>query len=782
MKYLYVVMLMVAVALGASASTWKTHNIYVPSQIQNVVDAGGQVYFLNSGYLFRFDKATCQTAALTSENLLSDNDISQIFYDVDNQLLFVAYQNCNLDVIDASGRVTNVGAVKNTLSRLYGYTINEKNNLESYKDKVINDITFAGGVAYVALNIGYVAIDETTFNVIRHKFFDTVTHINSVTVLGGETMLILSDTYCFYGPVGEEDPLNKYKKYRNTPFTLGKLFPVDDHSAIVLAAAALYYLDFSGGTAEATLLVGATPVGVQRAPGGFIANFKKQNYYYTIVPAGNVATKVPLADYSLASCNPAGDGTVWITDANGLHAQNSDEYYKLNGLTTDIPYWLKYNAAVDQLYVGVSAKNGGSNYNQTPDNVINVYDGSQWSDVTYKAPGGGYEFVINPMDSTTYVRASWNTGLHKVKNNEVVFTYTKTNSLVGTYKAHPAFDIYGNMWVVSSYKNPECPVAVLPKDRVAQSTVAKRHWIQPSGLLALNTENMQRSRFVISKLNNVKIYTDANFVGTEFTGSIMCWDNFNEDPAVDNYKFSSIKHFTDQNQNQIGWTNIVHMEEDADGLIWVGHHSGVFAFDPRVVFNERPTAIRPRVREASMEEDKGYLCEGFTVYDIGIDRLNNKWIATSNGLYYVSSDGTTVYEHYTTRNSDLPSNTVYSVECDPVHDRVYICTDNAFAEYAPASDAAAIDYSDVTVFPNPVLADFTGMVKIGNLMADSYVTVTDREGNIVATMGPVTGSAWWDGAGASGERVPTGIYNIFAAQGAQPAITGKPHATVLIIK
>ena len=78
--------------------------------------------------------------------------------------------------------------------------------------------------------------------------------------------------------------------------------------------------------------------------------------------------------------------------------------------------------------------------------------------------------------------------------------------------------------------------------------------------------------------------------------------------------------------------------------------------------------------------------------------------------------------------------------------------------------------------------DFTGMIKIANLMENSYVTVTDREGNVVTQLGPVMGSVLWDGSGPDGERVATGIYNIYAAQGGQPDINGEPRATVMIIK
>ena len=779
-RHLVFVLLMVMAIASANAGTWKLHNFYVTGKIQNVYDMGDKVYYLNSNSLYQFDKATQTTTALGVHNMLSDNTkIKQIYYDADYRLLFITYANANIDVIDTTGKVTNISGIKDAITHVHNYIL-DNNVLDSYNEKSINDIVFLNGTAYASVGYGYVCIDESTLKITSHNVikYTTNANFNSIVILGGELMLLLSDRFCYYGPVGEENPLLLYQRYQST-FTNGKMFPIDDHSTFVLGASALYNFDFSSGSLVVTTLVSAKPTSVQKTQNGFIANFEGQNYYYRIDPTGKIATKASTV-LGFASSDPQGDGTVWINDANGLHVENSTVNYKLNSMTTDQPYWLKYNPAMDLLYVGVSAKNG---YTVTTElaNVINTYDGHEWADATaYTAAGAGYQFVFNPLDSTTYVRASWKTGLHKVTNNELKLTYNKNNSLMGTYKPHPAFDNYGNLWVVCSYGNATCPTAVLTKDKVARNTVAKTDWFQPSGLLDLNTRLMQRSQFVISKLNNAKIYTDGDFRGTSLVGRLICWDNFNEDPTVDNYQMTSIAQFVDQTGKLVEWTYLIHLEEDADGLIWAGSDVGLFVFDPNVVFDENPKAIRPLVTNFS--EGNGYLCDGFTVYDIGIDRDNNKWIATTNGLYFVSPDGTTIYEHFTTENSDIPSNTIYSVECDTKHDRVYIVTDNGFAEYISDGDAAAMNFDNVYAFPSPVEPDFTGMIKIANLMENTYVTITDQDGNVITQMGPVMGSAYWDGSGADGNRVTTGLYNIYAAQGGQPTTTGTPQATVMIIR
>ena len=91
---------MVMALASANATTFKRHNAYVEKKMQNIFDTGDKVYYLNSGFLFQFDKATSSTTALHRQNVLSDNRISNIYYDWENRLLFVAYVNSNIDVID----------------------------------------------------------------------------------------------------------------------------------------------------------------------------------------------------------------------------------------------------------------------------------------------------------------------------------------------------------------------------------------------------------------------------------------------------------------------------------------------------------------------------------------------------------------------------------------------------------------------------------------------------------------------------------------------------------
>ena len=779
-KYVFSVLIMVLAICSANASTWKMHNYFVTSKIQNLYDTGDKVYYVNSGCLYQFDKATLETVALSRQNILSDNSrIKHVFYDWENNLLFVAYSNSNIDIIDGAGKVTNISNIKDMVIPLKTFTLKD-DQLDTYTGKEISDITFHNGIAYVAAGYGYMTIDESTLKVIENRNMGKNITINSVGIVGNQ-MVILTNTYCYYGDPNSQDPRNEFTR-KSASVTGGKMFVVDDETFLVYGTSKFYYCSMSSGSPTFTMLVDGKATDAQKTPTGYIANFEGLAYYYTVDQTGKVATKAATA-ITFASSHPQGDGTVWVIDANGLHVSGSTAYYKVNSLTTDAPYWLKYNAAMNKLYAANSGPNMINATSASTPNVINTYDGVEWKNATpYTAAGAGYAIVFDPLDPTTYMRTGWsNTGLTKVTNDVKKFTYTTSNAAIGKYKPAPGFDKNGNLWVVSSYGSAAVnnPGSVLVREKYLTNKSSKSDWFVPTGL-NLCTGSMQRSRFLISQKNNMKIFSDCDFPNGAVVGRILCWDNGNEDPTVDNYKFVSISHFVDQNNKQVDWVYLTHFEEDNEGLIWFCHTQGLFVVDPDILFDEHPRAYRPFVTKFS--EGKGYLCEGYTVYDVGVDRNNNKWIASNNGLYFVSPDASEVYSHFTTENSDIPSDVVYSVECDTVNDRVYIFTDNGFAEYIMNGEASALNFNDVYAFPNPVEPDFTGMVKIANLMENSYVTITDRDGHVVKQLGPVMGCAFWDASGEDGERVPTGIYNIYAAQGAQPVATGTPHATVMIIK
>ena len=188
-KILVLLLIMLGVVITANSSTWKIHNCYVTENIQNVYDTGDKIYYLNSDRLFEFDKTTLNTVSLNRQNKLSDNQISQLFYDWENKLLFVAYASSNIDVIDANGKVTNINGIKDVLVSVHDYTLKD-GELADYVGKTIRDITFADGKAYVAMGYGFAVIDEATLTMVKSVAVRRPTTINSVAKVGDKLVLL----------------------------------------------------------------------------------------------------------------------------------------------------------------------------------------------------------------------------------------------------------------------------------------------------------------------------------------------------------------------------------------------------------------------------------------------------------------------------------------------------------------------------------------------------------------------------------------------------------------
>ena len=413
-RYLIFLVLLVMASVSINAGSWKVHNYYLSSKIQNVYEMGDKIYYVNSGNLYQFDKATSQTVLWNNKNKLSDERITQAYYDWENRLLFLTYFNTNIDIIDADGKVYNVSNLKDAIFNVHNYTLSD-NSLSGYTGGTINDITFAHGIAYVAVDYGYLTIDEATKRVVDNVNLSLMSinvNINSVAVIGN-TMMILTNTHCFYGPVGSSRPFSDYTR-KTGSFSKTKVYPVDETAVFLLGSTALYRLDFSSGTATLSQLVAAAPTSVQKSKNGFIANFAGKNFYYTFDAKGKNPTQASTSA-GFATSDPMGNGQVWINDNQGLHLNGSAVSYSLNALSTDEPYWLKYNATMDKLYAATSALNGKNRKleAETVPHVINTYDGEQWAYATpYASPGAAYEFVFDPLDPQTYVRASWRSGVH----------------------------------------------------------------------------------------------------------------------------------------------------------------------------------------------------------------------------------------------------------------------------------------------------------------------------------------------------------------------------------
>ena len=213
-----------------------------------------------------------------------------------------------------------------------------------------------------------------------------------------------------------------------------------------------------------------------------------------------------------------------------------------------------------------------------------------------------------------------------------------------------------------------------------------------------------------------------------------------------------------------GFVNTV--TEDNNGVIWIGTNDGIATYeDDANVFevgDMRYNRIKVPRNDGSGLAD--YLLSGESVTAIAVDGANRKWIGTLNsGVFFVSADGTSTIASFDTSNSPLPSNEINSIAIHPTTGEVFIGTRNGIIGYKGDATEPSDDMNELTISPNPVRPDFSGIVRIKGFEDGSIVTITDIRGRLVHRGISNGGMLTWDTIDLDGNKVSTGTYLIYAS-------------------
>ncbi|HRI29822.1 MAG TPA: hypothetical protein PK715_17310, partial [Chitinophagales bacterium] len=184
---------------------------------------------------------------------------------------------------------------------------------------------------------------------------------------------------------------------------------------------------------------------------------------------------------------------------------------------------------------------------------------------------------------------------------------------------------------------------------------------------------------------------------------------------------------------------------------------------PSLIFTTGCDAIRPFVNVTGFG---AYLLETEVVRAIVVDGANRKWIGTENGLWLMSADGSAPVQYFTTSNSPLLSNFITALALDGQTGELYIGTDRGLVSYRTnATDGAAAQTGNISVFPNPVRPGYEGDIAVQGLGANANVKITDISGNLMFEATANGGTVIWNGQDYNGKKAASGVYLIFAAGG-----------------
>lgn len=202
-----------------------------------------------------------------------------------------------------------------------------------------------------------------------------------------------------------------------------------------------------------------------------------------------------------------------------------------------------------------------------------------------------------------------------------------------------------------------------------------------------------------------------------------------------------------------------HVVVDKTGEVWIGTDNGIaIVREPSQVINN-PGSI-PSMEKMRLIENGISTPLTENVQFIAVDELNNKWIGTlSNGLLYVSPDGSTLLARYNTANSPLPVNKILSIAVSPKTGVAYFGTEKGLVSLNTIAVKPLETCDKIKCGPNPFIIPSDNKLKIDGLVSESTVKIMTISGTLVSEFESPGGRiAEWDGRDQNGNLVSSGIY------------------------
>ncbi|SHF41165.1 Por secretion system C-terminal sorting domain-containing protein [Mariniphaga anaerophila] len=711
-----------------------------------------KVYCATTGGLMYYDLEDNSVNRFSGAMQLSDFGIKTIAYNNENNVLVIAYNNCNIDLV-YNNKVQNLPDIKR----------------KQIAGKNINNISFYENEAYLSCSFGIVALNlqkmevKDTYIIGENGAFLNVNDTDS----DADYLYAATNTGVFRADKNNSNLLdyNSWSPIENIPRNTEKFNLLVNHGGKIIAN----YTPEQWYSDEMYMLNGDVwephPAQIRYAfdmqSNGQFLVIASREAVFVVDNNNRVATKIDsyqLGDQLISPINPrsagiTNDGSVWIADSKNSLIKVSGgkfEAVKLPGPLDNKVYSLLQNKS--DLWVAP----GNQRSWERP--TFQRYRNNTWQHFTKnEIPelDGFFNILsiaVNPADENHFYVASWGGGLLEFKNDAFVERYTNHNSPLETALPQEPdepyvriggmdFDSEGNLWITNS-EVAKVLLKLTPEGKwetFSLPDVANRFNIGE----VLVTQN--DDKWVVVPRGN-----DAYVVDKSGTAK----------------KRLLVTSYFNNGQQEIfnRMNDIYSIAEDLDGAIWMGTSMGVAVYNNphRIWDSETFYATQP-----SLDLGDGLyhpLLESETVTAIAVDGANRKWLGTSNsGVYLVSKSGEKEVLHFTTENSPLISNNITDIAINQNTGEVFFGTSEGLISYQGEAISGKKAFTDVYVYPNPVRETWDGPVTITGLMEDTDVKITDISGNLVHQGTSLGGQAVWDGKNLNGNRVRTGVYLIFCS-------------------
>lgn len=390
------------------------------------------------------------------------------------------------------------------------------------------------------------------------------------------------------------------------------------------------------------------------------------------------------------------NGDVWkVAGEKGverLFATGEKVYYLPDGPHVNTPY--KLEMYKEKLYMVPGGRWATQNHNA---GHVMIYENGTWinitnGDIEKKTQKRALDFMdvaVDPNNPSRFFISSYGTGLYEFRDNSLYAHYTTENSILGsaaptdpdayTRLSALTFDKQNRLWITVDGGVDTTLVCFLPdgtqRGLNCYVDAATRFYFNTSSDLLIDAQQPQRKWLVSCRsIPAVVLLEDG---GTPF------------DASDDQCRVRS--EFYDQDGKLLVPEFFYTLAQAPNGDIWIGSSNGPIIIPATIDFLESNQCRRLRIPMP----DGTYLAETERINAFAWDGEENIWIGTqTGGVYVLNPNGDEILFHYTTSNSVMPSNTVFSLAYDALRGQMFIGTGMGLVSYL--EDPNAVSTMDIT--------------------------------------------------------------------------------------
>jgi len=709
---------------GVPVFSWRSHFSY--TSIVDIAQSDDRVYAAATNALFYVDKQELSIHKLTKIDGLSDVGIGAIGIAPGSGLLVIGYTNGNIDLLDQTS-ITNLRDFRD--ANLIG-------------NKVIRDIRFNGGLAYLASDQGILVIDLE-----QKRIVESYQNLNDGERLPVMEISFSTDSIFAATPLGIRSAslaptVNRqdFNNWKNATVS-GAFTSIDNNGNDLVAASGTTVYAYDNGNWNPTYPFDDSVTHL---------DFSSDLLVLTVSGLYRIENGAPLQLLDLAESertarviSPQG-AALWLGDGiNGLRrfTGTNAESFSPNGPASDLSWSLTYGLeAIHILQGGYSDTGNPLGRNGIVSRFTNATD---WvnSPLSLGTNNDFFDLVDIELpanvEGPTYL-SSFDRGLVSIEAEGQVSAISETSpnssltSISGSVNMTALAREGENFWLTN----------------YGTSTPLHR-WEPTSDTWTPYNLSTSLADFPVG------LYVAPNGdkwlpIDPERGGGIVV---FNESTQLERYLN------TNGGQGGLPGSQVTSLALDQDFFLWVGTDEGI-AFYPNLNTILEGTSLTASV---PIFENRLLLRDEF-ITSIVIDPGNRKWFGTqNNGLWLFSATGETQIQHFTADNSPLPSDRITALAIDPASGELFIGTDKGTVSFRSDATQGTGQHSNVVIYPNPAMRNSLQQIVINGLVNNAQVKITDVSGKLVKEIRAQGSTALWNGRDINGRVVATGVYLVYSS-------------------